>query len=89
MQKLFILSILSLAFVGCSTVGQQITNTNGTVVVNETSKCCGQSTTKVVKEPKATILPVPPPAPKPQPVCCEFDYSYQSVRVVDSYIVVY
>lgn len=92
MKKTILTSLTCLSLVGCTTVGQQITNSNGTVVVKQ-----------VTAEPQQVVKPVPvqkaPPKVVtkyvPVPVVCnpapvvEVEYSYTSRRVVDSYLVVW
>lgn len=66
--------------VGCTTIGQQITNKNGTIAINQTP------------EPVKSIT-VPAPAPKatPAPISSKpttFETTYESRRVIGSYIVI-
>ena len=94
-QTTLLLFSTVLGLAGCTTIGQQITNKNGTIAINQPPVTTPSSVVKVETAPKPIqqpqVKPVPAPkmttiAPKPEPIIHE--YEYQSRRVIGTYLVI-
>jgi hypothetical protein len=82
---LILLSGTTLMFSGCTTIGQQITNQNGTLALNQSSLPSSVEVTKpssVVPKPVVKVI-----TPKPSPETL-VETAYESRRVIGSYVVI-
>jgi hypothetical protein len=83
---LILLSSTALMFSGCTTIGQQITNQNGTLALNQSSIPCSVE----ISKPSSPVIPKPivqviTPKPSPEIIV---ETTYESRRVIGSYVVI-
>ncbi len=83
---LILLSGITLACSGCTTIGQQITNQNGTLALNQSSIPSSVEITKPspTVTPKSVVKTIPS-KPSPETIV---ETTYESRRVIGSYIVI-
>jgi len=81
----FFVALSGIALSGCTTIGQQITNKNGTIAINQPSV----ENTPAETQRNPVVTQKPPSRVSPEPLSQNSqEYEYQSRRVVGSYIVV-
>jgi hypothetical protein len=82
---LILLSGTALMFSGCTTIGQQITNQNGTLALNQSSIPNSVEISKPSPVIPKPIVKVITPKPSPEVIV---ETTYESRRVIGSYVVI-
>jgi hypothetical protein len=86
-----ILLLLGLPLCGCTTIGQQITNKNGTIAINqpyERNPPKRPAENKPIVNTKPPVRQTPTNAPQSAQKPTTHEYEYHSRRVVATYLVV-